>query len=228
MLPHTLALVDDDADHLEYLAKCFRTQGVTTTCFSDSEELLTDLQPYAFDFYVLDLTLPGIDGVELIKLLRRRTDAGIVVVSGKLAPDVFETVMSAGADMYLVKPVRFEQVSLAIKAVQRRARRDGGSHAQWRLDRHVRRLTAPDGAIIDLSTTDLILLECFAEAHGTPVARETFLERLGKGGGDGAVDGLNATIFRLRRRIERATPAQQPLQSKSRVGYVFRDALSVH
>lgn len=228
MLPHTLALVDDDADHLQYLAKHFRNQGVTVTCFTDSEELLTHLQPYAFDFYILDLMLPGVDGVDLIKLLRRRTDAGIVVVSGKLAPDVFETVMSAGADMYLVKPVSFEQINLAIKAVERRARRDGSSHAQWRLDRIARTLTAPDGAVVDLSAADLTVLECFAEAQGTPVARETFLDRLGKDGGGGAADGLNATIFRLRRRIERATPASQPMQSKSRVGYVFRDPLSVH
>lgn len=227
MLPRTLALVDDDADHLEYLAQYFRTEGVIVTCFTDSEELLTQLQPYSFDFYILDLMLPGVDGVDLIKLLRRRTNAGIVVVSGKLAPDVFETVMSAGADMYLVKPVRFEQVSLAIKAVERRARREGISPPQWRLDRLGRKLTAPDGAVVELSATDLTVLECFAHAHGTPVARETFLERLGKGSSDGVADGLNATIFRLRRRIERATPAPQPLQSKSRVGYVFRDPLLI-
>jgi two-component system, OmpR family, response regulator len=228
MLPPTLALVDDDADHLEYLAKYFRCQGVAVTCFTDSDELLTHIQPYSFGFYILDLTLPGVDGVDLIKLLRRRTDAGILVVSGRLAPDVFESVMGAGADMYLVKPVRFEQVTLAIKAVERRARRDGSGQAQWRLDRLGRKLTAPDGAVVELSATDLTLLECFAQAQGAPVARETILERLGKASGDGAADGLNATIFRLRRRIERATPAPQPLQSKSRVGYVFRDPLLVH
>lgn len=225
MLPRTLALVDDDRDHTEFLAQHLRNLGVVVDVFDDSNDLLTHTTPYGYGFYVVDLMLPGVGGVDLIKLLRRRSQAGVLVVSGQVASDVFERVMTAGADMYLAKPVQFEQVVLAIKAVQRRSAPAGPTALPWKLDRRARQLVAPDGARVDLSTADLAVMECFVDAGGEPVARETFQQRLGRDPEPGATDGLNATIFRLRRRIERATPATLPLQSKSRVGYVFKAPL---
>ena len=120
MLPKSLALIDDDKEYAEFLAQYLQEQGVRVDVFSDSNDLLVHADPYGYQFYLVDLMLPGIDGVDLIKLLRRRTSAGLLVVSGRLAPDVFKDVISAGADMYLTKPVQFEQVVLAIKAVHRR------------------------------------------------------------------------------------------------------------
>jgi two-component system, OmpR family, response regulator len=86
-------------------------------------------------------------------------------------------------------------------------------------------LVAPDGARVDLSDADRALIECFIEAHGEVVRRETLLRRLGRPDDVEASGGLNATVFRLRRRIERATPVTVPLQTKSGVGYVFRAPL---
>ena len=82
-----------------------------------------------------------------------------------------------------------------------------------------------DFYVVDLSETDLVLLETFLEAGGEVVSRETLRQRLGREVDDSSADGLNAMIYRLRRRIERATPTIVPLQSKSRVGYVFRASL---
>jgi DNA-binding response OmpR family regulator len=225
MLPRTIALVDDDHDHIHFLGQHLRERGMQVDVFGDSNDLLTHLEPYGYDFYVVDLMLPGVDGVELIKLLRRRTQAGVVVVSGRLAADVFAQVMTAGADMYLAKPVQFEQVELAIKAVQRRSLQPGSTEPVWKLDRRARQLVAPDGARVDLGSADLAVMACFLEAKGEPVTRETLQLQLGRTPEDGQADGLNATIFRLRRRIERATPAPLPLQTKSRVGYAFKAPL---
>lgn len=224
MLPKTLALVDDDQEYTEFLSQYLRDRGVAVDVFGDSNDLLAHTEPYAYDFYVVDLMLPGIDGVDLIKVLRRRSDVGLLVVSGRLASDVFKQVISAGADMYLAKPVQFEQVALAIEAVQRRAGAATQVQPAWRLDRRTSQLMAPDGARIDLSPTDLAVIECFIDAQGEVVSREQLRLRLGKTDQE-AADGLNATIYRLRRRIERATPALVPLQSKSRVGYLFRAPL---
>ncbi|KQW35593.1 response regulator transcription factor [Rhizobacter sp. Root404] len=226
MLPKTLALVDDDAEFSEFLAQYLQEREVAVRVFHDSDELLTDREPYDFDFYVLDLSLPGVDGLELIRLLRRRTSAGILVVSGRLAPDVFDSVINAGADMYLAKPVRFEQVALAVKAVHRRSATAREQVSNWRLDRRGSELVAPDGARIALSETDLLVMECFAAAAGATVTREALRERLGRPAADEPDNLLHATIYRLRRRIERATPVLVPLQSQSRVGYVFRATLS--
>jgi DNA-binding response OmpR family regulator len=83
-------------------------------------------------------------------------------------------------------------------------------------------------ALIRQQLTDLDLLQCFIEAGGEVVERELLRQRLGRTGqGEGGKDGLNAVVFRLRRRIERATPTLVPLQAKSGVGYVFRAPLRV-
>lgn len=225
MLPKTLALIDDDTEYSEFLSQYLRGRGVEVTVYPDSNDLLADPDGYAHEFYVVDLMLPGIDGTDMIKVLRRRTDAGLLVVSGRLAPEVFKEVINAGADMYLAKPVQFEQVALAIEAVQRRVATAGQAQTQWTLDRRAGQLIAPDGAHIDLSESDLAVMDCFLQAQGQPVTREVLLQRLTRGASPPAADGLNATIYRLRRRIERATPSLVPLQSKSRVGYVFRAPL---
>lgn len=226
MLPKHLALIDDDAEYSEYLAQHLRERGVEVTVFNDSNALLADGDPNRFDFYIVDLMLPGVDGVELINILRRRSDAGILVVSGRLGPEVFASVMNAGADMHLAKPVQFEQVGLAVQAVQRRAGRSAAVPQTWKLDRRARELLVPDGSRVALSEADLVVLECFLESSGDAVTRETLSQRLGRARDDeDGDDGLNAIIYRLRRRIERATPMLVPLQSRSRVGYVFRAPL---
>lgn len=225
MLPKTLALVDDDPEYTEFLSHYLRDQGVQVDVFDDSNDLLAHTVAYGYDFYVVDLMLPGVDGAELIKVIRRRSNAGVLVVSGRLAPDVFQQAITAGADMYLAKPVQFEQVALAIHAVQRRVVNTSPANAPWTLDRRARQLVAPDGTRVDLSDTDLAVMECFLEADGEAVTREALRQRLGQSTDADSGDGLNATIYRLRRRIERATPALVPLHAKSRVGYVFRAPL---
>ncbi len=225
MFPKSLALIDDDAEYTEYLADFLRDRGVQVKVFADSNDLITQDGAYDHGFYIVDLMLPGINGLDLIKILRRRTDVGLLVVSGRLAPEVFNEVLGAGADMYLAKPVQFEQVALAVQAVQRRVAAASPANPPWRLDRRARQLVAPDGAVVDLSDSDLVVLECFAEAAGETVTRETLKQRLNRDPAeseDASTDSLNATIYRLRRRIEKATPVPVPLQAKSRVGYQFR------
>ncbi|MBL8346849.1 MAG: response regulator transcription factor [Rubrivivax sp.] len=224
MLPKSIALIDDDREYTSGLSKHLQGLGVAVEVFGDSNDLLAHPDAYGFGFYVADLMLPGVDGVDLINILRRRTDVGVLVVSGRLGPEVFKDVINAGADMYLVKPVQFEQVVLAIKAVQRRAGPADPLQNTWRLDRRASQLVAPDGARTDLSDADLALLECFLEAGGEVVRRETLRQRLGRPA-EQAEAGLSATVFRLRRRIERATPLAVPLQTKAGVGYVFRAPL---
>ncbi|QNP50303.1 response regulator transcription factor [Diaphorobacter aerolatus] len=225
MLPGTLALVDDDTEYCEFLAQHLRAQGVEVQAYSDSSDLLADLAPYRFDFYVLDLMLPGVDGAELIRILRKRTQAGVLIVSGRLGPEVFAEVINAGADMYLTKPVTFEQVELAIRAVHRRIMTTARTATAWKLDKRRSVLTAPDGQTVELSPTDLILMDCFLKAEGATVTREQIRELLDGTSAAESDNSLHATIYRLRRRIERVTPLAVPLQSQQKVGYQFRAPL---
>lgn len=225
MLPSNLALVDDDAEYSEYLAQHLRERGVDVHTYADGNALLADRAAYDYEFYLLDLMLPGVDGNELIKILRLRTEAGLLIVSGRLGAEVFNSVISAGADMILAKPVKFEQVVLAVEAVHRRASR-AGNPGVWKLDAKSGELITPDGARVALSDADMAVLRCFVDAAGGTVSRDELRQRLA-GSGELGDDSLNATIYRLRRRIERSTPLLVPLQSRSRVGYVFKAPLTL-
>lgn len=225
MLPKTLTLVDDDPEYVEFLSAFLRERGINVRVFTDSSDLLADPAAYESEFYIVDLMLPGVDGVELIRILRKRSDAGVLVVSGRLGSGVFADVVNAGADMYLVKPVTFEQVELAVRAVHRRIVTTAKTATAWKLDAGRSTLTAPDGQAIELSATDVALMECFLEAAGAVVSREELGRRLGLDAGGEGGNNLHATIYRLRRRIERVTPMAVPLQSQQRVGYLFRAPL---
>ena len=226
LLPSTLALIDDDTEFAEFLSQHLREQGIRVEVFPDSDDLLTTNAPYGYDFYLIDLTLPGVDGLQLVRLLRRRTQVGIVVASGKVAPDSFKSVIEAGADMYLTKPVSFEQVLLTVRAIHRRtAAVAAHTSSAWVLDRRGSVLIAPDMTRVELSDGDLTVMDALFEAHGQPVSRETLCRRLGHDPKDADDNWLHGTIYRLRRRIERSTPLMVPLQSVTRVGYVFRAEL---
>ena len=225
MLPATLALVDDDTEYCEFLAQHLRNQGVKVQAYGDSSDLLADVEPYRFDFYVLDLMLPGVAGTDLLRIIRKRSQAGVLIVSGRLGPEVFAEVINAGADMYLTKPVTFEQVELAIRAVHRRIMTTAKTATAWKLDNRRSVLTAPDGQIVELSPTDLLLMECFLKAAGEVVSRDQIRELLGYSSEADSDNSMHATIYRLRRRIEKVTPLAVPLQSQQKVGYQFRAPL---
>jgi DNA-binding response OmpR family regulator len=222
-LPRTLALVDDDLEYSQFLSEHLVALGIQVEHFADSNDLLASKAPFDYGFYIVDLILPGVDGTDLIGILRKRTQAGIVVVSGRVAPDVFTKVIDGGADMHLAKPVSFDKVVVAIRGVYRRVTTPVSQ--AWLLDVTSNRLLAPDGVAITLSETDLALMQCFLEAKGGSVSRETLCRLLGHPDTPESENLLSATVYRLRRRVERATPVPVPLHTQARVGYVFKGEL---
>lgn len=222
-LPATVTLIDDDDAYREYLAQHLRQLGARVRTFSDGNRFLADGDPFGDAFYVIDLMLPGVSGEDLIRILRLRSEAGVLVITGKAEAGVFENVLGSGADMHLAKPVSLDQITLAIAAVYRRiARQRDTSQRAWMLDAERHRLTSPEGEVIELGDNDVTILSCFPPATGGVVAREILCERLGRPVLDTSDNGLHAMIYRLRRRIEKVTGAVVPLQSQSRVGYVFK------
>jgi DNA-binding response OmpR family regulator len=222
-LPRTLALVDDDLEYSQYLKEHLTGVGIRVEHFADSNDLLASQAPFEFGFYIVDLMLPGVDGTDLIGILRKRTQVGIVVVSGRVAPDVFAKVIDGGADMHLAKPIAFDKVVVAIRGVQRRVTTPISQ--AWLLDVPASRLLAPDGTAVALSETDLALMQCFLQAHGGSVTRETLCQLLGHPDTPESENLLSATVYRLRRRVERATPLAVPLHTQARVGYIFKGEL---
>jgi DNA-binding response OmpR family regulator len=101
----------------------------------------------------------------------------------------------------------------------------GQREQSWSVDLRASQLLAPDGARVDLSDTDLTVMRCFLDAEGGIVTRETLIQRLGRDDANTLDNTLHATIYRLRRRIEKASKSLVPLQSEPRVGYIFRAPL---
>jgi two-component system OmpR family response regulator len=223
MLPATLTIVDDDADYREYLAQHLRQQGIRVRTFADSNHLLADADPFGDAFYIIDLMLPGVGGEELIRILRLRSEAGVLVVTGKAEGGVFENVLGAGADMHLAKPVSLEQITMAIGAVYRRiVRQREDTQRAWVLDSDRQRLTSPEGDVIELGDNDVTILSCFPPRRRRRGAARGAVRTPRAPVLDTSDNGLHAMIYRLRRRIEKVTGAVVPLQSQSRVGYVFK------
>jgi DNA-binding response OmpR family regulator len=115
--PKNICIVDDDADFVEFLGQYLGVRGLLSAGFANAEALLKSDKLSSFDFYILDLGLPGIDGIDLITLIRGQTSAGILVISGRMGADAFNSALTAGADMFINKPVRFDQEYNAIASV---------------------------------------------------------------------------------------------------------------
>lgn len=222
MFPKTLALIEDNLEFARFLADYLTLQGVAVTVFNDSDDFLLAKQAYDFQFYIVDLQLPGVNGLDVVRLLRRRVQAGIVVVTGKEGSDVVDAVLDAGADMYVLKPASFEQVGITVRAVHRRNTRAATASTTWRLDANACTLTAPDGVCVPLGDNDLAVMNCFVGADGQAVSHALLCQQLGREASDESANWLHATIYRLRRRVEAAGAEPLPLNSQSRVGYVFR------
>lgn len=201
------------------------------THYEDSDDFL--LAPGAFEhgFYVVQLAQRGVSGIDLIRLIRRRSTAGILALCNA-AQDDFVAALEVGADMVLGAEAPPAHLRAAIAAVHRRA---GGATAAaaaaaavpapWTLHEALSQLQAPDGRTIALSDSDLTIMRCFAAAEGGQVSRQLLVERLW-GASAGAMDNaLHATVYRLRKRIEQAGQALAPVHAVSRVGYEFRAPL---
>lgn len=200
----------------------------------DSDAFLLSPDAYAQPLYVVQTRQRGVAGLALITLLRERTEAGIVALARRPSAEL-PAALDAGADLVLPADAPPEHLLAALRAVQRRC---GAQQAQaaraalpvdlpWTLLEDTSVLQSPDGARIPLSGAELQVMQCFAAAPGHRVERRLLLERLW-GAGTGPMDNaLQATLYRLRRRIEQASRWPAPVHAVARVGYEFRAPLKV-
>jgi DNA-binding response OmpR family regulator len=240
-LPATVAVVDPDALFAQGVVAALQAQGVAARWFADAESLLTSDTPFDHQFYLLEQALPGLSGASLLQVLRRRSQAGALVLAPSLGAAALAQALAAGADMGLAKPVPLDLLVLAMRAVYRRSRLGGladqvnpapaatpapapAGPAAWKLLLQARQLQMPDGQVIPLSANDVAVLHLLAQAPGHAVTRAALVQALGLTE-DGPANLLAATIYRLRRRVERVFEGVLPLQSRAGVGYVFKAPL---
>ncbi|MBL0730794.1 winged helix-turn-helix domain-containing protein [Piscinibacter sp. HJYY11] len=197
------------------------------TRFDDSDDFLLAPDAFGYDFYVVHLSQRGVPGLDLVRLIRKRSAAGLVALD-KGPALAFAAALDLGADMVLPETCSADELAAAIASVHRRAQvaQAPASTRPWTLVEARSALQAPDGTEISLSASDLVLLQCFAESADGKVRREALVRRLWGQGVDGAMENaLHATVYRLRKRIEQAGHPLVPLHSVAKVGYEFRAPL---
>lgn len=219
------ALVEDDVALADLWSQVLRAAGLQVSVYADSDDLLADPAGFEHDLFVADHGLPGVSGVDLIRILRRRSQGGVLMATASVEAGVLADALEAGADMVLFKPVTPRELVAALRALRRRCVRADSTPAAWQLNPRTRRLLAPNGRDVELSSTQTRLLEMLAEVGSEPLARDRMLEGLGLEGGPSADGRITSAIYRLRRAVEAGTALALPLQSSFAYGYVFRAPL---
>ena len=239
-LPHLL-VVDDDPEIRDLLERFLERHGYRVDTAADGAAMFDAFRHGAFDLVVLDLMLPGEDGLSLCRRLRAETDLPVIMLTA-LADEADRIVgLEVGADDYLVKPFSPRELLARIRAVLRRARPDErraetlpdapAPHAVfniagWRLDPATRELHDPDGVLVALTAGEFDLLRAFVERPQRVLSRDLLLD-LTRGREAGPFDrSIDVQLGRLRRKIEADPKAPELIKTVRGGGYVL--AAAVH
>ena len=228
--PHLL-VVDDDREIRDLLARFLRKHGYRIETAADGREMFAALGAGRFDLLVLDLMLPGEDGLSLCRRVRADSDLPIIMLTA-VGEDTDRIVgLEMGADDYLAKPFNPRELLARIRAVLRRAnetrRRPAGDRSGrfefqgWTLDAARRCLHAPDGAPVDLTAGEFGLLLALVEHPGRVLTRDQLLD-LTRGREAGPFDrSVDIQVSRLRRKIEDDSKRPTLIKTVRSGGYVF-------
>lgn len=229
-------IVDDDDIVREMFASYLTAQGLHVSQVSSGAALLAQTTGGQYDLLMLDLLMPGIDGLSLLRQIRRHDDVGIIIVTSR--GDVIDRVagLEAGADDYLVKPVHPREVLARIRTVLRRLGSrpppSGGEDSEnvfvfggLELHRDHRRLIGHDGAEIELTSGEFELLLALVRHPGRPLSRDRLMDLI-KGPSWAAYDrSIDQQIARLRRKIEPEPAKPRLVRSIRGVGYLFAETV---
>jgi len=216
--PSNICIIDDDADFVSFLAGYLRLKDCQCTVFGSAEDVMRSGNYENFDFFIVDLGLPGIDGVDLTTIIRGRSDAGILIISGRLGADAFNSSLDAGADMFINKPIRFDQVLHAIKSIWRRYGKPEARAIAWSITDDLTKLISPLGHQVLLSPVEGRLLSKLQQNKSQVLSRLDLAKEC-EAAGVADHRNLDAAFFRLRRKIERDAGGVPPIRTIRGEGY---------
>ncbi|MBL8669844.1 MAG: response regulator [Alphaproteobacteria bacterium] len=235
--PHLL-VVDDDARLLALLQRFLSERDFRVSVARDGAEARAKLDALAFDLIVLDVMMPGEDGLALTRSLRAAPPSGppagssegqgrvpILLLTARGEVEDRIAGLESGADDYLAKPFEPRELVLRIKAILARARAAPPAEPApvIRLGAHLfdvgRELLLQDGQPVKLSSAEATLLKALALARGATLSREELSQR---GGMDGNPRTVDVQVTRLRKKIEPDPRVPRYLQTVRGAGYVLR------
>lgn len=224
-------VVDDDLEIRDLLGRFLTKHGYRITAVRGGKEMLRALGDWDIDLVILDLMLPGEDGLSLCRDLRAKSQIPVIMLTilGEETDRIIGLEM--GADDYLPKPFNPRELLARMKAVLRRAQfspakpvTDGRKilgFAGWKLDLGLRRLKSPKGLIVDLSAGEFDLLVAFAERPQRVLSRDQLLD-LTHGRAEAPFDrSIDMQVSRLRGRLENNPKEPELIKTVRGGGYVF-------
>jgi len=228
--PAHILVVDDDQRIRDLLMRFLRRNGYLVTAARDAVHAGRLLGALDFDLAVVDVMMPGEDGVSFTRRLRAEADLPVLLLTARDETDDRIAGLEAGADDYLTKPFEPRELLLRVAAVLRRAQPPPVAvpeppprtihFGRTRYD-IARGELARDEALIRLTSTEQALMRVFALKPNEPVARARLAEVLG--GTQGAVQdrAVDVQITRLRRKLEPDPKAPRYLQTVRGAGYML-------
>ncbi|MGN2246846.1 response regulator [Frateuria sp. GZRR35] len=228
-----LLVVDDDAEVGALLKRYLGAQGFQVSAVGNGQEMLARLATDMIDLVLLDLGLPGEDGLELTRHLHEHWHGPVIIVTGR-GDSVDRIVgLEVGADDYVTKPFELRELLARIRSVLRRTERPRQAmsrpavyrFAGYRLELDSRTLLAPSGDAVPLTSGEFGLLRVLVTHANRVLSRDELMNHLyGRDSGpyDRAVD---VQIGRLRRKIEPDPAAPVLIKSVRGAGYIFSDAV---
>jgi DNA-binding response OmpR family regulator len=231
-----ILIVDDHPDVREMVRTYLEEEGFKVSAASDGEAMRRVMAQSAIDLVLLDLILPGEDGLTLARKLRLDSNVGIIILTGR-----GETVdriigLEMGADDYLPKPFHLRELLARVKSVLRRASaREQSSQERpssarfngWQLDLTARELTSPSGEIVRLTTGEFDLLAAFVSNPNQVLSRDRLLD-LARNREPGPFDRtIDVQVGRLRRKLD--DDPQQPslIKTVRGTGYIFTAQIEI-
>ncbi|GGC59776.1 response regulator [Chelatococcus reniformis] len=206
--PHVL-VVEDDREIRTLVARYLGDNDYHVTTAPDGKDLDRQMADDAPDLIILDINLPGEDGLGICRSLRSHSDVPIIMLTAK-GEDIDRILgLEMGADDYVTKPFNPRELLARIRAVLRRRLDQPASpdakvriFAGWRLDLAARHLTSPEGVRTPVTGAEFDLLQALCEQPGRVLSRERLLEITQGRAIEAYERSIDVLISRLRRKIE--------------------------
>ncbi|WP_200347025.1 response regulator [Rhodospirillum rubrum] len=232
MANHHILVVEDDPVGRETLAAYLRKEGYKVSDVEDGDSMRRVFSQQTVDLILLDIRLPGIDGLQLLREIRHQSEVGVIMVTGKDDEVDRIVALEMGADDYVTKPFNVRELLARAKNLLRRtlsareASEDENqkSFAGWTLDIPRRCLFAPDGSDVRLTRGEFELLCCFASRPGRVMTRDNLLDYVSHRDWAPSDRTVDVLVGRLRRKIEADPKAPRHIITVHGIGYVFADS----